>query len=70
MSVIGKSWRSEAEYVIRQIIEAYSEEAEMPQEMCTNGFGEAKRRVQELRLTKGEERADECERQNVTESYF
>lgn len=42
----------------------------MPREMCTNGFGEAKGKVQELRLTKGEEGADECERQNVTELFL
>lgn len=33
-----------AEYVIIQIIEAFSKEVEMLQETCRNGFGKAKER--------------------------
>lgn len=44
MSVSGRASRSGAEYVITQIIEAYSKEVAMPQETCRNGFEEAKER--------------------------
>lgn len=52
MSVTGRANRSGAEYAIRRIIEAYSKEAEMPQETCRNEFEEKSKWVWEIRLTK------------------
>lgn len=52
MSVSGRASTSGAEYIIRQIMEAYSKEVEMPQETCRNGFGDKRKRVRVIRLTK------------------
>ena len=55
--------KSGAEYVIIQIIEAYSKEVQMPREACSIGFGEARRNVQQIRLTQaGKERTSVRER--------